>query len=244
MARLPRLFVAGLPNHVIQRGNNRGPIFFVDADRQRYLTWLGEALIGEGCALHAYVLMTNHVHLLVTAPAEQSLPRVLQSLGRRYVRHVNQRHGRTGTLWEGRFRSTIVDSETYLLACYRYIEANPLRARMVADAAEYRWSSYRHNALGEADALLTEHAVYLALGASSEARRTAYRALFREGLEAPILESIRDATQRGWAMGSEYFQQEIGATLGRRADPPQRGRPRKPRTDAEASPGPGQQRLL
>jgi putative transposase len=227
MARLPRLFLAGQPNHVIQRGNNRGAIFFADADRRRYLTWLGEALTGEGAALHAYVLMTNHVHLLVTAPAEQSIPRVLQSLGRRYVRYVNQRHGRTGTLWEGRFKSTIVDSETYLLACYRYIEANPLRAGMVTDAADYRWSSYRHNALGEADALLTEHAVYAALGESSDARRAAYRALFRAGLEAPILDTIRDATQRGWAMGSERFRQEIGAMLGRRADPPQRGRPRK-----------------
>jgi putative transposase len=236
MPRLPRLFLAGQPNHVIQRGNNRGAIFFAEDDRRRYLAWLGEALASEGCALHAYVLMTNHVHLLVTAVAEQAIPRVLQSLGRRYVRHVNQRYGRSGTLWEGRFKSTIVDSETYLLACHRYIESNPLRARMVADAADYRWSSYRHNALGEADALLTRHAVYEALGGSSEARCAAYRALFREGLEDPILATIRDATQRGWAMGSERFQQEIGVALRRRADPPQRGRPRKPRLGEDSGP--------
>ncbi|MTJ81858.1 MAG: transposase [Telmatospirillum sp.] len=151
MPRLPRLFVPGQTHHVIQRGNNRAAVFFDDADRRHYLTWLGEALENHGCALHAYVLMTNHVHLLIGAGRSAALPRVLQSLGRHYVRYINDTYRRSGTLWEGRYKSTVVDSASYVLACYRYIEANPLRAGMVETATGYPWSSHPRNALGRHD---------------------------------------------------------------------------------------------
>jgi putative transposase len=227
MPRLPRLFVPGQTHHVVQRGNNRGAIFFEDADRRLYLGWLAEALESQGCALHAYVLMTNHVHLLLTSGETTVLPKVLQSLGRRYVRHVNDSYRRSGTLWEGRYKSTVIDSEAYLLACYRYVEANPLRAGMVAAAEDHPWSSYRRNALGHADPLVTEHPVFTALGPTPEARNQAYAALFRQTLDADLLAAIRDATQRSWVLGSDRFQKEIAQALQRRTTPPKRGRPPK-----------------
>ncbi len=233
--RLPRLFAPGQTHHLIQRGNNRSAIFFDDADRQAYLGWLGEALACEGCTLHAYVLMTNHVHLLVTADHPSSLPRALQSLGRRYVGHVNRLHHRTGTLWEGRYKSTVVDSETYVLACHRYIETNPLRAGMVSVPEGYPWSSFHHNALGRPDPLLTPHPVYVALGPTPANRRDAYIALFRHALDDETVAAIRDATQRSWALGSERFQQEIARALQRRVTPPKRGRP--PKTETPDSDG-------
>ena len=141
MARLGRYFLPDQPLHVIQRGNNRAPIFFGDDDYERYRTWLGEAAAAYGCAIHAYVLMTNHVHLLVTPREDESLPRTMQSLGRRYVRHVNTRYRRSGTLWEGRYRAAPIDSEAYFLACCRYIELNPVRAGTVGHARDYPWSS-------------------------------------------------------------------------------------------------------
>jgi putative transposase len=225
MSRLVRLLVPGLTNHVIQRGNNRQAIFFADEDRSRYLGWLGQALDVTGCRLHAYVLMTNHVHLLLTGAHADSVPRLMQSLGRHYVGDLNRRYGRTGTLWEGRYKSTILDSERYVLACYRYIEANPVRARMVARPDDHPWSSWHANGLGRADPLLSAHETYRALGATPEARCDAYRALFAEGLNAEMLATLRDATQRGWVPGSERFRSEIEAVLGRRAGPPVRGRP-------------------
>jgi putative transposase len=240
MARRPRLSVPGETQHVIQRGNNRAAIFFDDLDRQLYLAWLDEALRAQGCALHAYVLMTNHVHLLLTIDRANSLPRAFQSLGRRYVRHINRRYRRSGTLWEGRYRSTIIDSDAYALACYRYIEANPLRAGMVADAADHSWSSYRRNALGAADALISEHPVYRALGPTVEARQASYRALFRERLDDEFLATIRDATQRAWVPGSEGFRAQIAGTVGRSVDPPRQGRPpkTKPEDDGGTQPQP------
>lgn len=225
MPRPVRLLVPGLTNHVIQRGNNRQPIFFEADDRARYLGWLEEGLAATGCRLHAYVLMTNHVHLLVTGDRAESVPRLLQSLGRRYVGDVNRRYGRTGTLWEGRYKSTILDSERYLLACYRYIEANPVRAAMVSRPDDYPWSSWHANGRGRADPLLTEHETYQALGTSPEQRRLAYRDLFAQGLDAELLATLRDATQRGWVPGRDRFRREIEAILGRAAGPPIRGRP-------------------
>jgi putative transposase len=232
MARRLRLMAGGETHHVIQRGNNRQAIFFEAIDRQLYLEWLTDAVVAQGALLHAYVLMTNHVHLLVTAPRAISLPRIMQSLGRRYVAHINRAHDRTGTLWEGRYRSTILDSEAYLLACYRYIEANPLRAGMVARACEHPWSSHCHNALGESDHRLTEHPVYLALGPTPEARQQAYRALFDEILEEDMLATLRDATQRGWVPGGAPSQSRIAAATGGRAvAPPRLGRP--PKSDGD-----------
>lgn len=237
MARRRRLLAGGVTHHVIQRGNDRQAIFFTDNDRLLYLNWLHDAMVSQGALLHAYVLMTNHVHLLLTAERAHSLPRILQSLGRRYVAHINAAYRRTGTLWEGRYRSTILDSDGYVIACHRYIEANPLRARMVADAADYPWSSYRHNALGEADAMLAEHAVYRSLGETAEARRIAYRKLFGEGLDDELLGALRDATQRGWVPGSEKFRAQIEAvTAGRAVRPPRLGRPPKQPAGEELKP--------
>ena len=217
MARLGRYFVKDQPLHVIQRGNNRQRIFFADADYQLYRHWLGEAAAQYGCAIHAYVLMPNHVHLLLTPRSAESLPRLMQSLGRRYVRYVNAARRRTGTLWEGRYRAAPIDSERYLLACCRYIELNPVRARLARRPQDYRWSSYRALALGQADALVTPHALHQALGATQAARHDAYRALFREVLDEDLVEALRAATQGGWALGA-----------GRRTLPAQdraRGRP-------------------
>lgn len=225
MARRRRLLVGGVTHHVIQRGNDRQPIFFTDDDRLLYLNWLSAALTRHGALLHAYVLMTNHVHLLLTTERALTLPRILQSLGRRYVAHINSTYRRTGTLWEGRYRSTVLDSDSYVLTCHRYIEANPLRARMVAQAADYPWSSHCHNAFGKPDALLSEHAVYRSLGETADERQAEYRKLFAAGLGEDMLAAIRDATQQGWVPGSNKFRAEIEAITGRTARPPRRGRP-------------------
>jgi putative transposase len=186
---------------VIQRGNNRGPCFVDDQDREHYLAALLHASQRARCAIHAYVLMSNHTHLLVTAADAFAPARMMQSLGRKYVRYFNERHGRTGTLWEGRFRSGLIDSERYLLQCSRYIELNPVRAGMVADPASYRWSSFRSNAAGETDMLVRRHAVYLALGQSPASRRDAYRALFDTPLEWTLLDAIRRTANRGVVLG-------------------------------------------
>jgi putative transposase len=187
--------------------------------------------------------MTNHVHLLVTPEREVGIGRLMQSLGRSYVGHVNRVHGRTGTLWEGRFKSTIVDAEDYVMACYRYIEANPLRARMVDAAGDHPWSSYRRNAEGTADPLVTEHETYGTLGRTPGERQAVYRQAFAEGLSEEMLATLRDATQRGWVPGRDRFRLEIEAALGRGVGPPVRGRPRKEKPD-EAQPAPRQATLF
>lgn len=175
MPRQPRIDVPGFPQHLVQRGVDRQPCFFSDEDRRRYLTDLREIAATLDCSIHAYVLMTNHVHLLATPREFGDLGRMMQALGRRYVRYVNDRHRRTGTLWQGRFKACVVDSDRYLLACQRYIELNPVRAAMVVDPGDYPWSSYRHHAIGVHDALLRPHAIYEALGSGPAARREAYR---------------------------------------------------------------------
>jgi len=161
MARKPRFNLVGQPQHVIQRGNNREACFYAAQDYRFYLCCVGEAARKFACDVHAYVLMTNHVHLLVTPRAEQAIGNLMQSVGRRYVRYINHVYRRTGTLWEGRYKASLIDSERYLLACYRYIELNPVRAAMVASPAQYRWSSYRCNAVGKTDTLITPHVQYL-----------------------------------------------------------------------------------
>jgi putative transposase len=220
----------GQAHHILQRGNNRQAVFFDKEGRRLFLRWAGEAVVAEGCAIHAYLLMTNHFHLAVTAARAGSIPRMMQSLGRRYVGFVNRSLGRTGTLWEGRYKSTILDSERYVLACQRYIEANALRARIVARPEDYPWSSYAYTALGRADALLTPHETYRALGATPAERQDAYRRLFAEGLNAELLDALRDSIQRGWTPGSDRFRHEVEVALRRRTDPPRRGRPPKDRT--------------
>ncbi len=209
MARQRRVLLDGCPVHLVQRGHNKQRCFFSDADYRRYLQWLGEALSAAGCRLHAYVLMTNHVHLLVTPRDAASVPRIVMSLGRTYVRYVNGTQQRTGTLWESRYRSSIVSTDFYLLACYRYIEMNPVRAGMVRDPAEYRWSSYRANALGRADSIVSPHPLYTALAGDDLSRREAYRRLFDTVLDTPTLEEIRRSLHQCQMVGRQDFASRL-----------------------------------
>ena len=227
MARLPRIVIPGQPQHVIVRGNNRGVIFRADADYGFYLEKLKAACEKHGCQLHAYILMTNHVHLLITPETESSLAKTLQMLGRYYVQYFNHRYHRTGTLWEGRYKATLIDSESYLLTCMRYVELNPVRAGMVSHPSEYRWSSYHFNALGHADALVTPHLEYRRLDKLPEARRAAYRQLFRHHIAEREVTAIREATNKAWALGSDRFKQRVQRQLERRVEPKARGGDRK-----------------
>jgi putative transposase len=226
MARLARVFVPGLPLHVIQRGNNRQRVFFDAEDSRRYLDWLTEAAAAHALAVHAYVLMPNHVHLLVSPRQADSLPRTLQALGARYVRHINRRRARTGTLWEGRYRCCAIETERYFLACSRYIELNPVRAGLAATPGAFRWSSYRCNGEGAADALITPHDTYLALGRTVADRARSYRELVALGLSAEDLAAIRTASHGNWALGSAAFQRRLAKRTGRPVAPRPAGRPR------------------
>ncbi|MEX0584557.1 MAG: transposase [Natronospirillum sp.] len=205
MARLPRLNLPGCPQHVIQRG-----------------------------AVHAFVLMTNHVHLLVTPASERGVSQMMQAQGRKYVQYFNFTYGRTGTLWEGRYKSTLVDADNYLLTVYRYIELNPVRAGMVSHASEYPWSSYRGNALGKPVQLLKPHELYQQLGRTQSDRQTAYRELFRGRMPERDLAAIREATNKAWVLGDDRFKSQIEAKLGRRPAPLGRGGDRKSRAFREA----------
>ncbi len=229
MARLGRYFVPDQPLHVIQRGNNRKPIFFDDEDYDRYRSWLAEAAADYGCAIHAYVLMPNHVHLLLTPKHKESLPRLMQSQGRRYVRYVNVAYGGTGTLWEGRYRAAPIDSEAYFLACCRYIELNPVRARLAAGPRAYPWSSYRAHAYGKRDEVVGDHPLLRRLGRSAAERQKKYRALFREALDKNFVKELRAATNGGWALGDRQFQKKIAKAAKRRVAPLPKGRPPKTR---------------
>jgi putative transposase len=230
MARLPRYVIPGQPQHIIQRGNNRQTIFAAEADYLFFRDALAEAAAKHGLAIHAYVWMTNHVHLLATPAFEDSISKTLQSVGRRYVQYFNYTYKRSGTLWEGRYRATVVDSERYLLTLMRYIELNPVRAGMVAAPQDYPWSSYRRNALGEAgpDAdWLTLHEEYMRLGLDDMARQEAYQALFASAIDQGDVAEIRDCTHKGWALGGERFRVEVEALGQRRAASKGVGRPRK-----------------
>jgi putative transposase len=227
MARLPRYFVPGVPLHIIQRGNNRQVIFAEDEEFAFFRECLLDAAHREGLWVHAYVFMTNHVHLLATPNSETSAGRTLQSVGRRYVQYFNFRYGRTGTLWEGRYKSTVIDAEEYLLACCRYIELNPVRAGMVEHPRNYLWSSYHANADGESDELVTQHEVYSRLGSGASERQAAYRQLFRSALGETTVERIRGTANKGWALGNDRFREQIEALSGRRAAQKPKGRPRR-----------------
>lgn len=227
MPRRPRTILPGVPLHVIQRGNNRQTCFFSERDRRTYLDLLGDYAVTSGCALHAYVLMPNHVHLLLTPEQAGSAAQLMKRLGQRYVQHVNRSYQRSGTLWEGRFRSCLVQEERYLLACYRYIELNPRRAGLAAQPDDFPWSSYRANGLGEADALLTPHPLYLALGSDAPARQDAYRGLCREGLAPDLVDELRAATNGNFALGDACFHDRAAAALGHRVTRARAGRPRK-----------------
>lgn len=218
MPRLPRFVIPGQPQHVIQRGNNRTNIFGAKGDYRYYLEKLLAASEKHLCAIHAYVLMTNHVHLLVTPQSEDGIGKMMQMLGRYYVQYFNYCYKRTGTLWEGRYRATLIDSEQYLLTCMRYIELNPVRAQgMVEHPSEYPWSSYRFNALGDEDALVTPHREYKQLGTDDEERQSAYRQLFKARIPELTLNEIRKATNKAWVLGSERFIRRVEKKLDRPA---------------------------
>ncbi len=230
MARLPRYVIPGQPQHIIQRGNNRQLIFAAEADYPFFRNALVEAANKHGLSIHAYVWMTNHVHLLATPGFDDSISKTFQSVGRRYVQYFNYTYKRSGTLWEGRYRATVVDSERYLLTLMRYIELNPVRAGMVDMPQDYPWSSYRRNALGEggpnAD-WLSSHEEYSRLGQDDADRQKAYQALFAAAIDQGDLAEIRDCTHKGWALGGQRFRAEIEALGRRQAASKGVGRPRK-----------------
>jgi putative transposase len=225
MARLPRLTVAGYPHHIIQRGNNRQDIVRSDADREFLLDLLGESARKHQVAFNAYVLMDNHFHLLLTPETAEGVPIMMQAVGRRYVRYFNDLHHRTGTLWEGRYKSTLVQTERYLLACMVYMDLNPVRAGMVVDPKSHPWSSHRHYIGQTPDRRLTPPSVYWALGNTPFAREAAYTELVRAGLSAAQQEAITDATLHGWAMGDADFVADLQKRTPRRITRSQPGRP-------------------
>lgn len=225
MARLPRFELAGIPQHVVQRGNNRLPCFLDDEDRQRYLQCLRQALLRFGCRLHAYVLMSNHVHLLMTPGEVGALSRLMHTFARNYAGSFNGRHGRTGTLWEGRFKACLVGSDSYFLSCSRYIELNPVRAWMVAQPGDYPWSSYGTNSGEKCEPWISAHSEYLALGSSSAARAAAYRALFFEALPDDLVLEIRSYLQQQKVLGTDRFRAWVEERTGRFSKVRPAGRP-------------------
>ena len=226
MPRKPRFNIVGIPQHVIQRGNNRETCFFAEEDYRRYLDDLKESAKKYHCRIHAYVLMTNHVHLLVTPMVDYGIAQMMQALGRRYVYYVNKTYKRTGTLWEGRYKSSLVDSERYLLTCMRYIELNPIRADMVKHPGEYKWSSYNTNAQGRINSLIEEHPVYIELGKMTELRQQAYRELFRHHIDNDTLHEIRDSLNHELVLGRSYFKDKIKEITQRQTCLGQPGRPK------------------
>jgi putative transposase len=219
--------VPGAPVHAVQRGHNRAAVFFDDFDYLEYLRCLRQEAEACGCVIHAYVLMTNHVHLLLSPERSDSLGRLFQGLGRHYVGYVNHTYQRRGSLWEGRYKSNIVDSASYLLSCMRYIELNPVRAGMVDHPAKYRWSSYAANALGEGNAVVTPHAEYVALSRNSDERRAVYRAIFDRPDDVDELAHFRAALRSGTPLGNAKFKQDIEAALSMKVGHAFRGRPRR-----------------
>ena len=227
MARLPRYFVKGQPQHIIQRGNNRELIFVDNDDYRFYLECLERAIKINKLSVHAYVLMINHVHILASPEVETSISKTLQSVGRRYVQYFNYTYKRTGTLWEGRYKATVIDSDQYLLTCMRYIELNPVRADMVKQPNEYSWSSYAANAEGKNNKLIKPHEVFRQLGVNEAERQLAYSQLFQSAIGKTDLDALRDATNKGWVLGNDRFREEIERLSGRRSVAKPRGRPKK-----------------
>ena len=223
--------LAGMPVHITHRGNNRQRCFFEDSDRAFYRFHLRRLLPQAQCALHAYCLMSNHVHLLLTPARLESCARLIKGVAQLYTQHVNRTYGRTGTLWEGRFDSCLVQTEDYLLNCYRYVERNPVEAGLCQDPADYEWSSCRTNAHGAFDEAITPHEEYLRLGSTAETRRAAYRCLVASPLRPEVVDDVRKATSGNFALGTEKFKRSVSIALGRRAFPGEAGRPSRATTD-------------
>ena len=227
MARLPRLVIPAQPHHVIQRGNDRQLIFRDADDYQAFLGWLREGAKTFGVAIHAYVLMPNHVHLLASPSAHESLARLMQWIGRYYVPYFNHKYERFGTLWQGRYKTSLVDSERYFMMCSRYIELNPVRAKLAGTPLDYPWSSYAHHAGVKADPLITEHALYWALGNTPFQREAAYIDLAQQALSPDEMRTINHAVLKGWPLGSDAFKANLQQKEQRQVLPAKRGRPFK-----------------
>jgi len=230
MPRKPRFNLVGIPQHVIQRGNNREPCFFAEEDYRRYLDDLSESASKFHCRFHAYVLMTNHVHLLVTPMVKSGISQMMQALGRRYVYYVNKTYKRTGTLWEGRYKSSLIDSDHYLLTCMRYIELNSVRANMVNHPGEYKWSSYHANAQGSVDQLIEPHPLYLELDDDPVKRQEVYRELFCHHMDNDLLHEIRESLNHELVLGRSYFKDKIEEMTKRQT---RLGMPGRPRVEEE-----------
>lgn len=225
MPRKPRILLDGYAVHIVQRGVDRAATFFDYVDYLAYLNYLKEASDLYGIDVHAYCLMTNHVHLLVTPASAADLPLAMKRTTQLYVQHINKVYRRSGPLWEGRYKASIVGSDRYLLSCYRYIELNPVRARMVEGPSDYRWSSHRVNACDQISSLVTPHPTYLSLGIDDKRRATAYVELFDTSLDAKALDKIRVCTQQGYPVGDSKFVEQIGQMLDRKLVIRPRGRP-------------------
>ncbi len=215
MARLPRIVIPNQPLHIIHRGNNRQNIFKSEDDMVRIKEDIKHSLSKSNCSLHAYVIMTNHLHLLITPDSKEQLAIFMQSMANRYVRYFNAIHHRTGTIWEGRFKSCLVDSEHYLFTLYKYIEMNPIKANMVKDIADYQWSSYQHNALGQTDSLITEHPLYKDLGTNTKQRYESYKEMFVVLNKTKLERQITEATMRGEVFGSDGFHSRMSKLISR-----------------------------
>lgn len=227
MPRKPRFFLPDIPAHIVQRGHSREPVFFEDSDYRAYLHWLAEAASRYECAIHAYVLMTNHIHILATPANQQGIGQMMQYIGRHYVPYINYTYGASGSIWEGRYKASLIHDEQYLLTCMRYIELNPVRANMTKTPGQYRWSSHRANAQGKEDKLLTLHPLYLRLGKTNTSRQEAYRALFKAHLDEKDLKDIRAAWQTGTPLGNDHFKERIERKLKAKVGHSRRGRPLK-----------------
>jgi len=227
MPRKPRFYIRDIPVHAVQRGNNKSPIFFAAEDYITYLDLLTEGAEQYGCQIHAYVLMTNHVHILMTPADETSIGLTIQHVGRRYVPYFNHSYGRTGTLWEGRYKASVIDSDQYLLTCMRYIELNPIRAAMVKHQSDYRWSSFGFNGYGRNNSVITPHPLYLSLARVGKARRQAYRNLFKSNVDTNELNDIRAAWQTGTPLGNDRFRQKIEKKLKLKVGFDRQGRPKR-----------------
>ena len=227
MPRKPRYFLPNIPAHIVQRGHSRSPVFFENDDYHTYLHYLDEGSKRYECAIHAYVLMTNHIHILATPSDKEAITRMMQYVGRYYVPYINYKYGSSGSIWEGRYKANLVQDDGYLLTCMRYIELNPVRADMTKSPRAYRWSSYKQNALGKEDLIVTAHDVYKQLGRNAALRQENYRDLFKAQIEKEQLSDIRAAWQTGTPLGNSYFKELIEKKLKCKVGQARRGRPSK-----------------
>ncbi|WP_255874109.1 transposase [Microbulbifer elongatus] len=235
MPRLPRLNLIDIPQHIVQVGHNNLPCFFDEEDYQFYLDSLRNAADQYRVDVHAYVLLPNMIQIIATPKVPDGIPSMMQSLGRRYVQFVNHRYRRSGTLWAGRYKSSLIDSDAYLLTCYRYVESRPIYLGLADSMSDYAWSSFRHHANLEASTVIKDHRLYMALGDSAAARADAYRELFRYRFDRRLLEYIAETIKLGQILGGDVFKDKIEQISNQRVRPLKRGRPRKSATKKSAT---------